>query len=300
MEKTEQYLWGSTLYLEDELAFQAFVQTHRISQETFEKATQEDLIGTKISYSDGKVNEIIEVFEWGEEPVELTEHLKSFSFKAHPENEVRYMIPSTTMTNSYLGGEVPEGFHMPIGIEIPVPFQMIGLFSKRDPAFSWLPFEELVLVYPLFIGIASHLFLDYSDPMRPICLPLDQPPQETFGKMDTKGKHIFQKTPFSFQLLEEVEDPFMLSFENWYYGMTGVPNWVQDPEMLRSPKTGKWMKFVGQINGEMNIPVADSNLVSEIDSFPNNSQSLNFHGDGSLYIFMEPETKIVGFTIQST
>ena len=60
------------------------------------------------------------------------------------------------------------------------------------------------------------------------------------------------------------------------------------------------MRFVCQFNTSESVKVSQSNLKSEEDNFTQYNKKLRFWGSGSLYVFIEPISKVVGLIIQDT
>lgn len=98
----------------------------------------------------------------------------------------------------------------------------------------------------------------------------------------------------------DVEDKSMLDFNYWHYGITGLPFWIQYPEIPRCPVSGRLMRFVCHLNSCLSIKIVQSTLSFTTKYAKDYCYDLRFWGSGTLYIFMEPETKIVGFLIQDT
>jgi hypothetical protein len=62
------------------------------------------------------------------------------------------------------------------------------------------------------------------------------------------------------------------------------------------------MKFVCQLNYDLGIKVANTNVTftPEQQYHQETFQTMNFWGDGDLFVFLEPQTKIACYFIQHT
>ncbi len=196
------------------------------------------------------------------------------------------------------GGILPENFTMPSHPDLPVSMQYIGKFSKTDSRLGWLPFDELHLIYPLFASIGP-LFFDYSEPLKPVILSDLKFIDHTF-KCVTPDTYIeFEEKKFGSRPLELDPEYDNTSLKKGI-GWGGVANWMQYPEIPRCPKSGSIMKFLAQFE------TTDIKAVRKVNVGPEDPQAqyyldtLNFWCDGDLYIFFEPESKVLCLLIQNT
>ena len=84
-------------------------------------------------------------------------------------------------------------------------------------------------------------------------------------------------------------------------GHTGVPNWIQYPDIPSCPKSGKTMRFLLQLTLDgLDIPTKKTNVHPEKEWYKQYFDHMNFWGDGNLFIFFEPESKVACFMIQNT
>ncbi len=208
---------------------------------------------------------------------------------------------------SWLGGEPPEGFVMPeCGI---VSFQYLGYLSGSD----------LHLVFPLYSDVAK-LFIDSTDPMRPVVLNTEEVADATTAY----GDYIDTGTQLAF-VRHEIE--FFAPENNKKRGAftsycgAGIPNWMQRPTIPHCPRSGKRMEFAVQVCSQMAnaIPVESSNVVSlglervevvgtngqidvrrRIRPIENEFKRMGFWGSGTLYVFVQPETKVACLFIQNS
>ena len=199
-----------------------------------------------------------------------------------------FEIDLTGEGENYLGGEPPAGFNMP-KFEFNAPFQYLGKLSKSDEAFNWLPFD-LHLIAPIYLNIWN-FFIDYSDPNNPKVFDLEGLKETGTAYEDLKpdSEIIFKKESFK---AKRVTD-----FGNGV-GHTGSPNWIQYPRIPSCPKSGKTMRFLCQLSEG---PYTDrTNIHPKEEWYKQYFEYMNFWGDGDLFIFFEPESKIACFIIQNT
>lgn len=193
--------------------------------------------------------------------------------------------------HSYLGGDVPDQLTLP-NQEIISPFQYLGLLSPKDEAFSWLPFE-LHLVAPTYSGF-NMFFMDCSDPLSPV--PYNDDELKKLDNSDSDelkidSKIIYNKHFIKMQKVNSSVDS---------YAHTGVPNWIQYPDIPTCPKTGNTMKFLCQISSDTGIETKYTNVKCKNDFLQGYYETMNFWGDGDMYIFFDSESKVACFIIQNT
>jgi hypothetical protein len=300
MVKKIQYTFGASINLYEENKFRDFVNTHGIFEDEFELARYVDIGNLKIIYENGALVQIREIDELNNHSRILTPNSKEFTYFQNDKHRINYLVKSNSVTNNYLGGDKPDNFKLPTNPRIKTPFQYLGKISKCDNNFGWLPFNELHLIYPLFSGIIGHLYLDYSDPFAPEIIDRNLFSETYYGEMDLNGVHKFSKIYLTTKSIKRIENLEDLVFDYWHLGMSGVPFWIQAPDIPRCPITGNLMKFVCQINSSDEIQVQESNLKSEVSYFENVNKNLKFWGSGELFIFLEPNSKIVSYLIQDT
>lgn len=202
-----------------------------------------------------------------------------------------YNLFQVSKSESYLGGEIPEEFSIP-KFNFNAPFQYLGKFSNTEEAFNWLPFD-LHLAAPIYLNF-DKIFVDYSDPLNPIVLDIE--------KLKNTDNSYEDLKPNSEIVFEKVYIQARKSNDFGYeFGHTGVPNWIQSPEIPTCPKTKKTMKFLCQLSyGGPEIKTKRTNVNPKNDWYKQYFDKMNFWGDGDLFIFFNPESKIVCYLIQNT
>lgn len=204
---------------------------------------------------------------------------------------MKYELIRDAKGKHQIGGDVPTDFKIPDN-EFPAGFQYLGYISNYDPVFSWLPFA-VNLIHPIYSD-EYFVYLDYSNPSAPKIIE----PQNTalstsaFDEVNRNSKIVFEAITVSAEAKDEIDE-----FEN--IGIVGEPDWLQDAEIPACPKTGKPMKFLCQLGSFGDISATYSNIEPSKGA-EEYFQKLNFWCDGNLYIFIEPTSKTVCYTMQNT
>jgi len=184
-----------------------------------------------------------------------------------------------------LGGEIPLDFKIPEN-ECVVPFQYLGFINNMDPNFNWLPFK-FHLICPVYLNFPV-MILDYSNPLEPIILnkeDLEESDTSFDDYVDSNSEFIYEEMKFNF-------------VETEGFGNAGIPNWFQYPSIPICPKTGNCMKFLCLLNDGITVDIKYTNISIPDDYYKNYFENLNYWGDGNLYVFFEPTSKIACYFIQ--
>ena len=194
-----------------------------------------------------------------------------------------------------LGGEIPSDLIIPKN-EFKSNFQYLGLINNSDEIFNWLPFN-LNLICPIYLDI-EEVFLDYENPNEPkLIYPTNTSEiRSAYDSLDINSKIVFEEKKFTLKEFNGVNE------DNEYdiIGIVGKPNWTQQKNIPKCPKTNKEMKFVCQITSWSDLKTTFTNVVCESDYEQEQFEKLNFWCDGNLYIYMQPESKTVCYFIQNT
>jgi len=207
---------------------------------------------------------------------------------------------SKTLSASHLGGYKPYELKMPnIGA---VAFQYLGFLSQQEPIFKSNGFD-LDLIFPVYSDVEK-VFIDYSDPAMPTVINAQEVEQAT----TSHAQYITPHTIINYLQYEIIELP-----------TAPLPRWIQKPFLPICPKSGQNMDFLLQLDPNIvsQIPVKYSNIKllggipietigtnGHIDTHyverPSEAcyKNMNFHTDGSLFVFYQPQTKIVCYFIQ--
>jgi len=283
------YLAGWEVELDGEADCLRFIETQIV-----EKSTAKNLhTYIELQFGPDKLLKNAKLFSDGEHEGSgnLVEHLQinravgKLKHQNWKTNQPYDLLDSETGLN-YLGGEIPSDFKIPEN-KCPGSFQYLGKLSHKDSAFDWLPFD-LHLICPIYLDIEK-VWVDYTDPLNPQILNKEEIENTGTAYNDLKSDSFIQFEQLKFKTTKVAD-----------YGFTGVPKWMQYPEIPVCPKSQKTMKFLCQISDYIEIKVAKTNVQTEVDSYKGYFEKMNFWGDGDLFVFFEPKTKIACYFIQNT
>ena len=263
----------------------SFIQTQAIDKETsYGEGTAIELV-----FKDNKLIKAFDIEEGHKTLRALKETEKDFKYQEVKPNQI-YQIIKSEKGESYLGGQPPPDFKMP-KFEFNAPFQYLGKISKSEEAFSWLPFD-LHLVVPLY-NYFGKLYIDYSNPLQPEIINIDELKKKDNAdkNLEPNSEIVFKKTPIKLEKSKNYGDS---------YNHTGVPGWIQNPNIPIDPKSKKTMKFLCQLSSDIGVKAERTNVKAKTESMQHYYESLNFAGDGDIYIFFNPDTKMACFLIQNT
>lgn len=191
-------------------------------------------------------------------------------------------------SNSYLGG---SGGDLTIPSINNYPLQYVGKLSNKDSIFNWLPFD-LHLVAPLYLDF-DKLFVDYSDPLKPQILNSSE-----LEKASSSFENLTNNLS-----IEYIKSPIGITAINHYgenEGTIGIPEFLQHPLLPLSPGTKRPMKFLCQISSNKAVTATHNIRQFEKKWESQYFDYLNFWGDGILYVFFDPESKVACYFIQNT
>ncbi|MDJ1497093.1 hypothetical protein QNI19_29415 [Cytophagaceae bacterium DM2B3-1] len=276
------YLAGWEISFNDKQQFENFVITQATDKETILAIYS----GTELVFEDKKLIQAYEYTNGEGKEIALQKHELGLPLPAFEPHRIVQLVEASEGLHQ-LGGEVPANFVLPEANCI-VPFQYLGYINNEDVNFQWLPFQ-LHLTCPIYLNI-QNVLLDYSDPLHPLVLNKDE-----LERVDTSYDDLDQNTEIVFH---EMAFDFVESFDPFGDGYAGIPNWVQYPEYPICPKTGKLMRFLCQLDG--GIKTKRTNVTPEKEWDRKYYETLNFWGDGTLYVFFEPTSRVACYFIQNT
>lgn len=190
-----------------------------------------------------------------------------------------------------IGGIVPEEFKIPSN-QFPAGFQYLGFIDNSDPLFNWLPFKTH-LIHPIYTN-EYFVYPDYSNPNIPTIIEQQNTEASTtaFDEIDKNSKIIFEGIRVSAEKKNKIDE-----FDS--IAICGTTKWLQESETPIYPKSGKPMKFLCQLGSFSGIKSTYTNI-APIKGMEEYFENLNFWCDGNLYIFFEPETKTMCYSMQNT
>jgi hypothetical protein len=278
--KKKIYLSGWEVQLNNDISCEHFLATHI----TYKQTAIELGVFIELIFEEGKL--IKAHTYWGDEKQErpIEEDEINFSIPKYKRNKTVDFEENEFGLN-HLGGEMPIDFNNCV-----VPFQYLGFFDNKDKQFNWLPFK-LHLVCPIFLNF-DKVFLDYSNPNYPILIN-----REEIEDLETNEDNLDKETEIIYEELR-----FNSSDTEPYIGEIisgGIPGWIQYPDIPICPKSNKMMKFLCQMSSN-EVLVKRSNVVPSKNEYCRSHKFLHFWGDGNLYVFFEPSSKVACFIIQHT
>lgn len=275
------YLLGwEVLLIGDEIC-ENFIATQITNKQTFEFAS----VGLELVYQDKRLLKVNEYNDGIRVERELNEDEIGLQYSDYEENIILNVFQTIEGLHQ-LGGEIPHDFHLP-DHNCTTSFQYLGFINNLDKNFDWLPFK-LHLICPIYLNIGN-VFLDYTNPLKPSIINRQEvEAADTDDDLNPNSEIVFNEMKFSF-----IED-----FEFGMGGHSGIPNWIQNPDIPICPKTGKRMTFLCQLNG--GVTVKRTNVVAKSDMYQNYFKEMNFWGDGDLFVFFETTSKVACYFIQHT
>lgn len=280
------YLAGWEAEFNGDEQCQKFIETQVIN-----KITADNIWSSiELVFKNGKLIKVYDNDDGNKTERKLKESEVGFEFQKLEPNYI-FNLNKVLKSESYLGGEIPDDFKIP-KFNFNAPFQYLGKLSKFDNAFDWLPFD-LHLVAPIYLNI-DKLFLDYSNPLTPKVLNINEleKTDNSYDDLKHNSEIVYEKV----YIAAEKSNTFGFGL-----GHSGVPNWIQYPDIPTCPKSNKTMKFLCQLTYDgLDVKTKRTNINPKDEWFRQYFENMNFWGDGDLYIFFEPESNIACFLIQNT
>lgn len=208
--------------------------------------------------------------------------------KLFKKNSIRSTLMLDSNGRHTIGGKAPVDLQIPKLESSPIVY--FGCVKKNDPVLPLMDFD-LHLMAPIFINMGYPVFFDYSNPLQPklILKNVTSDFTQYFDDIPASTYIEYKELRFNF---DQTKDPDGI-YENGF-GATGKPNWIQDEQWLNCPVTGNKMKFLIQLG---DIDLCTTVIGQEILDKESIDPYLHF-GHGYLYIFFEPESKVVGYINQ--
>jgi hypothetical protein len=199
-----------------------------------------------------------------------------------------------------VGGKPPDQLKIP-QTRNPAGLQYVATLSPKGGVLPGWD-HPLHVLTPLFLQYFPRLDLDYTDPMAPVIVNQDQfeDSVELFGCDYSKIKAPSAVRYRAQRFFASPKKPVEGWVRDDVIGGCGVPARVQYPNIPLCPKSGQPMQFIAQLESPDWLDVIGKPF-KKIDNFhEDNFSVLNFWGDGVLYIFGAPDTRIVTTFIQNS
>lgn len=277
------FLAGWEVYLNGDQQCENFIATQITNKATVERLYS----GIELVFKNDKLIKAYDYKEGVRKDRELKDDEVGLTYKEFEENRILQSVEDKNGIHQ-LGGEIPNDFQLPENNCL-VPFQYLGYIDNHDIKFNWLPYK-IHLTCPIYLNIGN-VFLDYSDPTQPVIINKEEVEDADTSYNDDLNQEseiVFNEMRFSFVEAEE--------FSGTEH--SGIPNWIQYPDIPMCPKSGKRMKFLCQLNG--GITSKRTNVEPKDEWYRHYYEELNFWGDGDLFVFFEPTSKVACYFIQNT
>ena len=276
------YLAGGEVHLNGDQQCENFIATQITNKETVESVFS----GIELVFKEGRLAQAYDYEEGQRKERSLATDEIGLPYREYEENRILKVVEDENGPHQ-IGGEVPQNFRPPEN-NCMVPFQYLGFIDHSDQNFAWLPFR-LHLTFPIYLN-TGNVFLDYANPDFPSIVNREEveAADTAYDDLNKESEIVFNAMKFSFA--EAVE------FAGIGHG--GVPNWIQYPGIPVCPKSGRRMRFLCQLNG--GVSTNRSNVEAKDEWYAQYYEELNFWGDGDLFVFFEPTSRIACYFIQNT
>ena len=277
------FLAGWEVHLNGDQQCENFIATQITNKGTVETLYS----GIELVFENDKLVKAFDYEEGNKKDRELKSDEIGLEYKEYEENRILQLVENNKGLHQ-LGGEIPVDFELPENNCV-VPFQYLGFIDNQDKNFNWVPFM-VNLTCPIYLNIGN-VFLDYSNPNKPTIINREEVEKADTSYEDDLNQNseiVFNEMKFSFVEEEEFSGT----------GHSGLPNWIQYPDIPMCPKSGKRMKLLCQLNG--GVTAKRTNVEPKDEWYRHYYEELNFWGDGDLFVFFEPTSKVACYFIQNT
>lgn len=206
---------------------------------------------------------------------------KGLPFNDVVKNKFLTIVPNKNGVNQ-LGGILPQDINFTNVSN--VSFQYLGFISDENRNLEFVN-KKIHLVAPIYSDF-ERIYIDYSLESEIKILDTEEnitDIENLYDEIQNKNEEVI----FDIQKFD-LKEEFILGD----IGHSGIPLWVQYPEIPKCPKTGMTMKFLLQLNSGPKILESPQNFPEDIMEFSG--------GNGNLYIFYCPESKIACYINQTS
>lgn len=232
-------------------------------------------------------DEVVEVIDFDERGQILTRRRVKWLLNESDivEKRFHFLVPEKTGIHK-IGGKP----NIKAGFDSIHSFSFIGSINRSDPHFSWLGIDELDIYYPLNSCCLNGLYLDFSNPELVQTLN----PESLTLAWDSEHNQVHDKEAFfeqkSFISTASIEKEKLVDLDSHQIQIASIPIWNQGADIPKCPKSGEVMDFVVRIESDKHIALIDGVSVF--------GQHLIFRDMGNLFVFWQPETKVMFLIIQ--
>lgn len=190
-----------------------------------------------------------------------------------------------------IGGKAIDELQIPELESSPIVY--FGCLSHEENLLGILDFD-LHLICPMFLDLVHPVFFDHSIPNAPKLIRngVNSNFEQLFEDIHASDYFEFEEKNFRFDFSKP---PKMNSVYKGEIGFVGKPDWIQQPTWPTSPVNHKKMTFLFQLGDVDECKVVKG---AEVLSKEYIDPYLHF-GHGYLYVFYEPESKVVAYIAQT-
>jgi hypothetical protein len=195
---------------------------------------------------------------------------------------------------SRIGGSPPTGFITPV-LSSGIALQYLGLLSHSDAAFRLR--HDFHLVYPLHIDFCLQVWIDYKNPMAPTVINDNEISDLEGGDPDEDENIILDLCQF-----KTVPWPT----KTRHGGHTGLPRWIQGPEIPVCPETNEKMELICQLgDGDLSSSEKKKSVLgSKLGRYEGSRLRAFDDGwlpvDGDLFVFFSRKSRLACYLYQGT
>jgi hypothetical protein len=176
------------------------------------------------------------------------------------------------------------------------PLVYLGSISKDEKELEILNFD-FQMICPIFMDLSEPIYFDYENSKKPIIIEsVETNFYQYFEEISPNTYVEYKKLNFSLKKLIPIKTKIGVHQIDMIPDEIGIyekPLWIHDEKWPICPINGKKMKFLfqfGDIDESVNIKGQETLDKEYIEPY------LNFRGN--LYVFYEPESKIIAYLIQ--
>ena len=226
---------------------------------------------------------------WLPKTVETTEH----RYRKYEIVDAFEFVPNKRGKNR-IGGSPPAGFTTPV-LSSGIALQYLGLLNHSDAAFRLR--HDFHLVYPLHIDFCMEVWIDYKNPMAPTVINDNEISDLEGGDPDEEENIILDICQF-----KTVPWPIKTK----HGGHTGLPRWIQGPEIPVCPETSEKMALLCQLgDGDLSSSERKKSVLGSKLGRYEESRLVAFDNgwipvDGDLYVFFSLKSRLACYLYQGT
>lgn len=271
--------WSSSLRFLSDKEFNVYLKDYRVEKITAENCNT----STRITYSKGKLTDIKKFKNGHYIETKYKNEVLGKKIQDYPIVSA-YNFKKIDQGKNVIGGKAPEVLTIP---EVSgVKFNYLGKLSAQEKAFSILS-HDLYLCAPIYCDF-DKLFLDYNNPLKPIVVKESALKLSHSEISNNLSSVNFEEYHFRLSRSKLVSEDVI--------GHSGFPLWIQAIDIPSCPKTGEEMFFLCQLKTHSQVKIIDHDYSGNLKF----QENINFWGDGNLFIFYNPNSKIACYFIQNS